>query len=155
MRVKIAVGEQYKFTDCLRQLQETYKERVEWRQNVLNMASYMADCDVALGAPGITTWERACVGLPAAYLAVSDNQRDILAKLEKRKLCLNLGSAASIQDQEFIEKFLQFMNDQKKRKQFYETSIRSVDGLGVNRVVYQLLRLEKGEEIDGFEFHDI
>ena len=40
------------------------------------MAKLMAEVDLAVGAGGTTTWERACLGLPAIVTAIADNQRD-------------------------------------------------------------------------------
>ncbi len=50
-----------------------YPTRVLTR--VDNMAELMANADLAIGAAGSTTWERACLGLPSLLFCLAENQR--------------------------------------------------------------------------------
>lgn len=43
------------------------------------MAALLARCDLAVGAGGVATWERCCLGVPTVALAVAENQRTLLA----------------------------------------------------------------------------
>ena len=44
---------------------------------VEDMAALMAQSDLAIGAGGMTTWERCALGVPTLQLALASNQRDI------------------------------------------------------------------------------
>ncbi len=46
---------------------------------VNNMAQLMAESDLCIGAAGITSWERCCLGLPAIQLVLAANQKEINA----------------------------------------------------------------------------
>jgi len=46
----------------------------EVRVDVKDMARLMANCDLAIGAAGSTSWERCCLGLPTIQLVLADNQ---------------------------------------------------------------------------------
>ncbi|WP_062109468.1 UDP-2,4-diacetamido-2,4,6-trideoxy-beta-L-altropyranose hydrolase [Bacillus niameyensis] len=142
LHLRIIVGKHYPYTDLLQLLQEKYRERVQWEQDVPNMAESLAECEVALGAPGITTWERACVGLPAAYLAIADNQINIVEDLDEKGLCVYLGQANSMKSDEFIHKFHRFIHNERKLGELYKNSVRNVDGYGVERVIPHLLGKE-------------
>ncbi len=44
------------------------------RVDATDIAQLMAESDFAMGAGGITAWERACLGLPTAIVAIASNQ---------------------------------------------------------------------------------
>lgn len=68
-----------------------------WATEVLidvhDMASLMAESDLAIGAAGGTTWERCCAGLPTLMIVAAENQRGVAAAMENSKAALNLGEA--------------------------------------------------------------
>lgn len=43
--------------------------------NVENMAELMTQADLAVGAVGVTAWERCCLGLPTLAIVLAENQR--------------------------------------------------------------------------------
>lgn len=43
--------------------------------SVSNMAELMTQADLAIGAAGSTSWERACLGLPTVLLVLAENQK--------------------------------------------------------------------------------
>lgn len=49
--------------------------------NVTDMASLMAQADIAIGAGGTTSWERCCLGLPTILVVVAENQKMIAENL--------------------------------------------------------------------------
>ena len=49
----------------------------------VSVAQHFVDADIAIGAPGMTAWERACLGLPSIVIPVADNQVDNAAALER------------------------------------------------------------------------
>ncbi|WP_372932136.1 UDP-2,4-diacetamido-2,4,6-trideoxy-beta-L-altropyranose hydrolase, partial [Shewanella putrefaciens] len=48
---------------------------------VQDMASLMSEHDIAIGAPGTTSWERACLGLPNIVIPIAENQQAICQAL--------------------------------------------------------------------------
>lgn len=52
----------------------TVMTNVTFHRQVANMATLMANADLALGAGGTTTWERCFLGLPTLVVVVADNQ---------------------------------------------------------------------------------
>lgn len=128
----------FEFIYDLEKIKKNYGNRFSWEKQVENMALNMSQCDIALGAPGTTTWERACVGLPSAYLSVNMNQIPILLELEKEKFCLFIGEAGKISKLDFIKRFKVFINSKKLLEEFFLKGINHIDGYGVERVVRAL-----------------
>lgn len=58
---------------------------------VENMAELMAKADLALGAGGVSNWERCCLGLPALITIVAENQRETVEALAEDGIVWNLG----------------------------------------------------------------
>ena len=55
-----------------------------------DMASLMSRHTIAIGAPGATSWERACIGLPTLMVPIANNQRQICQNLLKEGAALSL-----------------------------------------------------------------
>ena len=139
LKLEVVTGNFFRDSEELVLLGKTFNSRVNWHNNLDNMIPIMRRCSIAFGAPGITTWERACMGLPAAYLAVNKNQKRKLTRLEKMGLCAYLGAAEDISDEDFVGKFSGFIADEKKRMDMRKLSLSLVDGLGADRVASFLL----------------
>lgn len=56
----------------------------------------LGGCALAIGSPGIATWERAYLGIPGFYFATQSNQIDILKSLESSGFCRYLGDRKSV-----------------------------------------------------------
>ena len=47
------------------------------------MAQLMAQCDLAVGAGGTTTWERCSLGVPTVLICLAENQKYICSEVSK------------------------------------------------------------------------
>lgn len=96
------------------------------------MAELMRDADLAIGAPGTTTWERCCLGLPAIALVLAENQRMIgerLARVGAHMLAEREDSSAITNSLELL------LSDADMRSRMSETTASITDGHGVERVI--------------------
>ncbi|HEY2470555.1 MAG TPA: UDP-2,4-diacetamido-2,4,6-trideoxy-beta-L-altropyranose hydrolase [Terracidiphilus sp.] len=59
--------------------------------DVSNMADLMAKADLAIGAPGTTTWERCLLGLPAIAIVLAPNQQLVGEGMGSAGAIVNLG----------------------------------------------------------------
>ena len=99
---------------------------------VNNMAALMSQCDFAIGAAGSTPWERCCVGLPSALIAIADNQEFALSVLAHE------GIVAKFDLDTLEEDIKSFFYDKNKDEIISTLTIhckRLVDGAGCMRVV--------------------
>ncbi len=111
-----------------------YSNRIEWVKNTKQMAYLMSKCSVSVGSPGTALWERACVGIPSALIAVDKNQINILEQLSNLKFATYLGYIEELDIQKIVDKLEQFFNDTHSLKENRRFITSSVDGLGCSRV---------------------
>ena len=140
-QVRVAVSPQFKYATELEALRQQYPGRLSWRVAGPNMAEHMAGCDIAVGSPGHATWERACLGLPAALIAIADNQVPILKRLAEEKFCFFLGVDRILGDDDFLTGFSRFVSDRNELAAMREKSLAMVDGLGSDRVAASVFAL--------------
>jgi len=97
------------------------------------MAALMAAADLAIGAGGVSTWERCCVGLPAVAVAVAPNQVDVVEQAARRGLVYSLDAPADVAR---LALHLRALADNAPlRHRISRAGMDAVDGLGVDRTV--------------------
>ncbi len=64
-----------------------------------DMPALMAQADLSIGAGGTTSWERACMGVPALVAAVADNQRLVVDELARLGVALSVPSDARFDEE--------------------------------------------------------
>jgi UDP-2,4-diacetamido-2,4,6-trideoxy-beta-L-altropyranose hydrolase len=95
-----------------------------------DMAQLMCEHDIGIGAPGATSWERACIGLPSIVIILAENQHTICQQLAK----VNAVISVDLQDIEdsFIPAYKQLLDDfQMMRK----NNLQLCDGQGIDRLM--------------------
>lgn len=103
--------------------------------NVSDMARLMADSDLAIGAAGITAWERCCLGLPSLILTLAENQRMGAQALQK------IGAAWCVETSDLdrdLPKMLDTFYEVNTLRKMSEASAAICNGLGINHVVRYL-----------------
>lgn len=80
-RISVVLGATAPWIEKVRQGAGELPWPVEVLVNVEDMASLIADSDVAIGAAGGSAWERCALGLPTILLILAENQRCAAAAL--------------------------------------------------------------------------
>lgn len=101
-----------------------------------DIAALMLEHTFAIGAPGSTSWERACIGLPSIIVPLADNQLQICQNLVNEKAAISL----SFDDipAKLNTKLNELLQNYKSMRQ---NSLNLCDGKGCNRVVEQVYKL--------------
>ncbi|EGR3921541.1 UDP-2,4-diacetamido-2,4,6-trideoxy-beta-L-altropyranose hydrolase [Vibrio cholerae] len=109
---------------------------VQHQDFVSDMANLMLEHDIAIGAPGTTSWERACLGLPSIIVPLAGNQLFICEQLVKHDAAVHV----DIND---IPSMLHgaFLKVLKEWSQFKEANLAICDGRGVRRVIFEIEQL--------------
>lgn len=112
-----------------------------------NMADVLGGVDVLIGAGGGTCWEACFLGVPSFCLAISKNQESVLESLSRRNVLVYSGNMSTLNDKEFtlqLQKFLQCPSDLQSMR---EHALQLVDGKGVEKFIYEMLRDSYEKEI--------
>jgi UDP-2,4-diacetamido-2,4,6-trideoxy-beta-L-altropyranose hydrolase len=104
------------------------------------MASLMADADIAVGAGGSSVWERATVGLPSVTVILAENQRAMAGHLAEARVTMALDADPSGFESRLGEAWTSLVADRGLRWRLTERSAELCDGHGAERVADALLR---------------
>lgn len=105
-----------------------------WRLTLdaTDMAARMAAADLCIGAGGMTTWERCCLGLPTVLVAVAGNQRGTVAALAALDAAVTLDLDAARQPERLAQAIAVGC---KEAKGLATRAAALVDGTGATRVL--------------------
>nr|WP_025675132.1 UDP-2,4-diacetamido-2,4,6-trideoxy-beta-L-altropyranose hydrolase [Salinivibrio socompensis] len=133
------------FTVLLSSRAPHYHEVKQWCSNhdnvshvdfVADMASLMMSHDMAIGAPGTTSWERACLGLPNILVPLADNQKMVCEQLVKHN------AAIKVTLDEIPTRLLHaYQSTLNQWEAFKSANLALCDGRGVKRAVFELEQL--------------
>ncbi|MBK16592.1 MAG: UDP-2,4-diacetamido-2,4,6-trideoxy-beta-L-altropyranose hydrolase [Prochlorococcus sp. SP3034] len=138
LKLHISVGNYFVHLKELKDLALKYKN-ISWIQNNLNIEEQMAKCQIAIGTPGMTTWERACLGIPSIQLGTKDFQDNVLRKLSSNGICKWLGNEKYISEEFFIKTCKEFFRNKQRLKEMREICLKAIDGKGLERVINLIL----------------
>jgi spore coat polysaccharide biosynthesis predicted glycosyltransferase SpsG len=99
-----------------------------------HLADLMAEADLAVGAGGVTTWERMCLGLPSIVVSLAENQKSACEGLSKVDLIHYLGFWSDVTASDIANKVISLVNDHYNLCSQTIFSNQLVDGLGVKRI---------------------
>ena len=76
-----------------------------------SLAGLIARADLAIGAGGATTWERACLGLPSLVVAIAANQLSFAEALDQAGYLQLLGDVISVTSEQICSALLAKLNE--------------------------------------------
>lgn len=113
-----------------------YKEFISQVDFVDNMAELMLNHTISIGAPGTTSWERACLGLPSIIVPLAENQKMICHQLTEH------GVAIKIELSDLCPAFDKALNELITNFGEYKANcLELCDGLGVFRTQTHINKL--------------
>ncbi len=108
-------------------------------QSTDKMAEIMRKADIAIGAAGMTTWERMCLGLPCVTIAVNENQVEMAEFLGSNHYSFYAGTSASLTSQKLATYLENVFFDSKKFRGIEKYAVDHVDGNGATDIADILL----------------
>ena len=110
-------------------------------EDVRDMAAFQSGMDLAIGAGGVSLWERCCAGLPGIGVCLNENQR---AGIDA---AVAAGAVVPMEPEQLespaaLEKNLRvLLENPGRRAEMKESGKRLVDGYGTDRVAAMMGRL--------------
>ena len=134
--ITVVLGASCPHKDEIKRIAKECKFNVEVLININNMPQVMLENDIAIGALGSTTWERAVLGLPTINLAIAENQLVIVEKLIDKGFIV-------FSDTNFSEEDLAaaWRKLQDEYQDLVARSFALCDGAGLQRVVTSLCKM--------------
>ena len=108
----------------LEEICKTGAGKIQIHHRPPGLSDLMARADLAVCAAGATSWERCCLGLPAATLVMAPNQKPGAAALSELGAGINLGEAETVGAQD-ITAALRALSD----PQTYQKSVTGAAGI--------------------------
>lgn len=140
VRLDVAIGSDAPSRESLERLAHRDR-RLHLHIDSHEMASLMADADVAVGAGGSSVWERATVGLPSITAILADNQREVAEQMAGAGLTLALEAAAPDFGARLVETYRELAADPELRWRLAAASSDICDGHGATRVADAVAQL--------------
>jgi UDP-2,4-diacetamido-2,4,6-trideoxy-beta-L-altropyranose hydrolase len=98
------------------------------------MAGLMREADIAIGAAGMTSWERCCLGLPSIVLVLADNQRLGAESLDRAGAVILADSPDAVADA-----LRSLLDNERMRLSMIAAAAAVTDGNGVGRIVEAMI----------------
>jgi len=114
--------------------------RIRLHVDTRDMAALIAAADIGVGAGGVSTWERATLGLPSISVVLADNQRNLARALDRRGAVLASEAGEGL-SMDLPAAFARLLGDGVLRRRLSETSASLCDGRGAARVAEAVLAL--------------
>jgi UDP-2,4-diacetamido-2,4,6-trideoxy-beta-L-altropyranose hydrolase len=138
LHIDIVVGANNPYDEVL-QKQSANRPQIKIHRMLPYLADLMTQADLALGAGGVTTLERMCLGLPSIVLSIADNQRPGCEALSQAGAINYVGDVESIRIEDIVNAVEQLTSNPDRLLALSTRSSGIVDGLGASRIADALV----------------
>ncbi|MEW6996848.1 UDP-2,4-diacetamido-2,4,6-trideoxy-beta-L-altropyranose hydrolase [Colwelliaceae bacterium BS250] len=139
--VTVVINPKSPFYEYVIEYISNYEEFINQVDFVENMAELMLNHTIAIGAPGATSWERACLGLPSIIVPLAENQKMVCHQLTE------YGVAIKIELSDLGTAFDKALNELLMNYDEYKANcLELCDGLGVFRTQTHINKLNGDNE---------
>jgi UDP-2,4-diacetamido-2,4,6-trideoxy-beta-L-altropyranose hydrolase len=109
---------------------------------VENMAALMARADLAIGAGGITVWERCALALPSIVITVAENQERTVSDMAESGYLLFLGKSEIVLVDSLYHVFKTVLQSPLLLISFVRKTLSFVDCKGAKRIAQEVMPLD-------------
>ncbi len=135
-RIDVIAGKGFMHKSSIENQLASFPINTTFDTDVNDMAKRISNSDLGIGAFGVSTWERFCLGLPSINIVTEENQHQAISAL-KQQTCSGIMFVHSI-GSELVQFVNQLVSNPKIYLEFALWCSQSVDGKGLTRVVKQI-----------------
>lgn len=136
VKVTLVVGGSSPHLDAIQETVEKASVPIDLRHDVDQMATLMAEADVAVSAGGSTCWELAFMGIPNSIIVLAANQRGIASGLDAAGVSINLGWYETVEEAAVTDSVQSLLHDDAQRLEMAARGQELVDGRGTHRILH-------------------
>ncbi len=134
VRIDIAMSSDSQTVTEVKELTKTYTN-VALHLDEFDISFLMLNADLCIGASGMSTWERCCLGLPSLTIEIASNQRKVIRDL-KRVGAVQAITVTQARNKNYLFNTVsKLINFPEKLKRMSTISKDLCDGLGTKRVM--------------------
>lgn len=113
------------------------RPRTQLYSGLPTLAGLMLRADFAIGSAGVTSWERACMGLPAlVFMTASNQKQNIKTLLASRAAVVVADPEMNLELRETVQREIRFlMSDPSLLSDMSARAKELCDGQGVSRII--------------------
>ena len=134
IQLEIVIGASYAHQSSLEELVMQHGNATIHLQ-LPDLADLMALADLAIGAGGVTTWERCCIGLPAIVISIAENQRPACEALSADNIIHYLGHVDQVTSELIRDRVLFFVKNSDLLCDISARGLKLVSGSGASKVI--------------------
>jgi spore coat polysaccharide biosynthesis protein SpsF len=139
-RARFVIGPGFRNGRAVAREIEAMSPSFETVQGVDDLGSEFAAADLALVTFGVTAYELAALGVPALYLAISDDHTLSGSTFEKAGMGIVLGLGRLLRADDIARATWKLLRDQEKRRDMRAAGLSIVDGRGGERIAADLIQ---------------
>ncbi len=134
----VVLGPGYCHHDSLRKVLARSRRQYDVREGVTDMASVMAQVDLAVASFGVTAYELAAMGVPAVYLCLTQDHAQSALVFENAGMAVCLGVFTQVTVEEVSKAVRDLLSGNSKREEMAYQAHRRVDGWGAERAALKV-----------------
>jgi len=137
IELDIVIGAAYAHQSSLEAL-VAHRGKATIHRQLPDLANLMAAADLAIGAGGVTTWERCCLGLPSIVIGTAVNQLAACEALAAEDAIKYLGHLNGVTSDTLTRAIIHLLSVPEQLDLYSRNCRRLVDGRGASRVIEYL-----------------
>jgi spore coat polysaccharide biosynthesis protein SpsF len=139
-RARFVIGPGFRNANTLAREIETMGPGFEAVQGASDLRSEFMSADLALVAFGVTAYELAALGVPALYLALSQDHALAASSFEKAGMGAVLGLSRIVRVDDIARATWQLLQDESRRHDMRAAGLNAIDGKASERIAADLVQ---------------